>query len=42
MEDEAYVDGVLARGAAAANETAELTLAQCKDAMGLVLPSRRQ
>jgi hypothetical protein len=41
MDEPGYVDSVLAQGAAAANETAELTLAQCKDAMGLVLPSRR-
>jgi hypothetical protein len=41
MDDPGYIDGVLAQGAAAANETAEWTLAQCKDAMGLVLPSSR-
>ena len=40
MEDTAYVDAVLAHGAAVANETAQATLAQCKDAMGLVLPGK--
>ncbi len=42
MADPAYVDTVLAQGADAANETAERTLAACKDAMGFVAPLRRQ
>ncbi len=41
MSDPAYVDGVLADGAATANETANRTLDACKDAMGFVLPVKR-
>ena len=37
MADASYIDSVLAAGADAANETAELTLDACKDAMGFVL-----
>uniref|UniRef100_A0A7R9V1U2 tryptophan--tRNA ligase n=1 Tax=Chlamydomonas euryale TaxID=1486919 RepID=A0A7R9V1U2_9CHLO len=40
MSDPAYIDSVLTRGADAANETAARTLADCKDAMGFVLPRR--
>jgi hypothetical protein len=38
MSDAAYVDSVLAKGAATANETAQRTLDNCKDAMGFVVP----
>jgi hypothetical protein len=38
MSDVGYVDSVLAKGAATANETAQRTLDNCKDAMGFVVP----
>ncbi|GFH08270.1 uncharacterized protein HaLaN_03205, partial [Haematococcus lacustris] len=41
LADPGYIDKVLAVGAAAANETASLTLTACKDAMGFVLPASR-
>lgn len=41
MSDVAYVDGVLAKGAETANETAERTLDSVKDAMGFVLPPKK-
>jgi tryptophanyl-tRNA synthetase len=41
MSDAAYIDSVLAAGADAANETAELTLEACKDAMGFVLRKKK-
>eukprot|EP00879_Flechtneria_rotunda_P017772 GHRR01018631.1.p1 GENE.GHRR01018631.1~~GHRR01018631.1.p1 ORF type:complete len:274 (+),score=78.26 GHRR01018631.1:861-1682(+) len=41
MQDPCYVDDVLARGAAAASETAFATLDLVKDAMGFVVPARR-
>lgn len=40
MGDVSYVDGVLLAGAKQANLTAEVTLANCKDAMGFVVPPR--
>ncbi len=39
--DPAYIDSVLAEGAAAANAVAQASLDACKDAMGFVLPARR-
>lgn len=36
--DPAYLDGVLARGAEAAAEVADRTLADVRDAMGFVAP----
>lgn len=42
MSDLAYVDKVLADGAAVANETADRTLDACKDAMGFVVPARKK
>jgi hypothetical protein len=40
--DPAYLDGVLARGAEAAAEVADRTLADVRDAMGFVAPLRRR
>lgn len=38
MSDVSYVDSVLLKGASHANETAQITLTSCKDAMGFVIP----
>jgi tryptophanyl-tRNA synthetase len=40
MSDQAYIDAVLAKGAEAASETADKTLADVRDAMGFVPPFR--
>ena len=42
MADAGAIDAVLAAGAEAANETAQLTLANVKDAMGFVPPYKRR
>jgi tryptophanyl-tRNA synthetase len=41
IADPTYLDGVLARGAEAAAETANATLASVRDAMGFVPPARK-
>ncbi|GBF97288.1 hypothetical protein Rsub_09979 [Raphidocelis subcapitata] len=41
VSDPTYLDGVLARGAEAAAEQANATVAAVRDAMGFVPPARR-